>query len=217
MREVNIVPVLDARTEIAAATPSKQDLIVRAARKLFLTAGYAVTSMDAIAAEAGVSKATVYSHFQNKEALFAGVMHDMCEESGGPKITDEMAGPPEVVLQMLGHSIAGKITDSQVISLLRVVLSGVAQFPELGRTYWQEGPGRARDMLAQYLADLARRGELEVPDPDMAAMQFIGIISGPFLLPLLLGVRDAPGQGEIDRVVDGAVAKFLAGLRLKGA
>ncbi|MHA1599182.1 MAG: TetR/AcrR family transcriptional regulator C-terminal domain-containing protein, partial [Alphaproteobacteria bacterium] len=59
--------------------------------------------------------------------------------------------------------------------------------------------------------------ELDVPDPDMAAMQFIGVVTGPFLLPLLLGVRDVPGQGEIDRVVDGAVAKFLAGLRPKGA
>ena len=207
----------NAGSEIAAATLSKQDLIVRAARKLFLTAGYAETSMDAIAAEAGVSKATVYSHFQNKEALFAGVMHDMCEETGGPPATDELAGPPEVVLHTMGRAVACRITEPQVISLLRVVLSGVAQFPELGRTYWQEGPGRARDMLVQYLTDLARRGELDVPDPDLAAMQFIGIVTGPFLLPLLLGARDAPAEEEIDRAVDSAVAKFLAGLRPKGA
>ena len=68
-------------TSVAVAAPSKQELIVSAARKLFLSASYDVISMDAIAAEAGVSKATVYSHFQNKEALFAGVMNKMCEES----------------------------------------------------------------------------------------------------------------------------------------
>ncbi len=205
----------NAQTEIAAASPSKQELIVSAACKLFLTASYDVISMDAIAAEAGVSKATVYSHFQNKEALFAGVMHKMCEESSGPQVSDDLAGPPEAVLRTIGLAITHKLMEPEIISLFRTVIAGVTQFPELGRTYWQEGPGRARELLATYLTDLAQQEELAMPDPHLAAMQFIGLISGPFLLPLLLGVRDAPTQSEVDRAVDSAVAIFLANLRLK--
>ena len=61
-------------TGTASPKPSKRDLIVEAARKLFLEAGYGTTSMDALAAKAGVSKPTIYSYFANKEALFGAVM-----------------------------------------------------------------------------------------------------------------------------------------------
>jgi len=211
------VTAQNVQTEIAAASPSKQELIVGAACKLFLTASYDVISMDAIAAEAGVSKATVYSHFQNKEALFAGVMYKMCEESSGPQVNGDLAGPPEVVLRTVGLAIAHKLMEPEIISLFRTVLAGVTQFPELGRTYWEEGPGRARELLATYLTDLARREKLALPDPHLAAMQFIGLITGPFMLPSLLGVRDMPTQSEVDHAVDRAVAIFLADLRPKDA
>ncbi len=206
---------MNAPTSVAAVAPSKQELIVSAAQKLFLSASYDVISMDAIAAEAGVSKATVYSHFQNKEALFAGVMHKMCEESSGPKVSDGLDGPPEEVLRTMGLAITHKLLETEIISLLRTVLSGVTQFPELGRTYWEEGPGYARQMLATYLTELDRRGDVSVVDPDLAAMQFIGLVSGPFLLPLLLGALEPPTPAEVERTVDRAVAIFLAGMRWK--
>lgn len=193
--------------------PSKQELIVSAARKLFLGASYDMISMDAIAAEAGVSKATVYSHFQNKEALFAGVMHKLCEESSGPHICGELAGPPEEILQAMGLAITRKLLAPEIVSLFRTVLGGVTQFPELGRTYWEEGPGRAAELLATYLTGLAKQEDLAMPDPRLAAMQFVGLITGPFLLPTLLGVGQPPTAAEVERTVDRAVAIFLAGLR----
>jgi len=202
-------------TSISVATPSKQELIVSAARKLFLSASYDVISMDAIAAEARVSKATVYSHFQNKEALFAGVMHKMCEESSGPKVDDDLAGPPEDVLRAVGLAIAHKLLEPEIIALLRAVLGNVAQFPELGRTYWEEGPGRARELLSAYLTELNRRGDASMADPGLAAMQFIGLVTGPFLLPLLLGAWEPPTPAEAERSVDSAVAIFMAGMRWK--
>lgn len=200
---------------VAVAAPSKQELIVSAARKLFLGASYDVISMDAIAAEAGVSKATVYSHFQNKEALFAGVMHKMCEESSGPKVDDELTGPPEEVLRTMGLAITHKLLETEIMSLLRAVLGNVAQFPELGRTYWEEGPDRACQMIATYLTGLDRRGDVSVVDPELSAMQFFGLVTGPFLLPLLLGALDPPAPAEVERSVDRAVAIFLADLQRK--
>jgi TetR/AcrR family transcriptional regulator, mexJK operon transcriptional repressor len=202
-------------TGITDVAPTKQELIVSAARKLFLSASYSGISMDAIAAEAGVSKATVYSHFQNKEALFAGVMRKMCEESSGPKVSDELAGPPEDVLLTMGLAITHKLLEPEILSLFRTVLSGVTQFPELGRTYWEEGPGYARDMLTTYFTELNRRGELSVLDPGLAAMQFIGLATGPFFLPLILGAQEPPAPAEVERIVDRAVAIFLAGVQGK--
>ena len=205
----------DAMTQGAAAMRSKPELIVAAARKLFLTAGYAVTSMDAIAAEAGVSKATVYSHFQSKEALFAGVMHDMCEDSGGPKISGELAGPPEVVLRIVGEGMNRKLAEPQVVALLRTVLCGVEQFPDLGRTFWDEGPSRVMGMLTDYLDDLVRHGQADIPDTALAARQFFGLVSGPFLLPLLLNVRAVPTRAELDNALGSAITAFLASIAPK--
>jgi AcrR family transcriptional regulator len=202
----------DAVTPGTAAMQSKSELIVAAARKLFLIAGYEVTSMDAIAAEAGVSKATVYSHFQSKEALFAGVMHDMCEDSGGPKISGDLAGPPEVVLRIVGETMTYKLADQKVMDLLRTVLCGAVQFPDLGRTFWNEGPNMVMGMLANYLGDLARRGAAHVPDSDLASRQFFGLVTGPFLLPILLNVRPVPSRAELDRALESAIAAFLAGI-----
>ena len=61
----------------------KQESIVEAAAKLFLQHGFGDVSMDAIAAEAQVSKRTVYSYYQNKETLFGDIMLLLCKEQGG--------------------------------------------------------------------------------------------------------------------------------------
>ena len=205
----------ESAEKIEAEPAAKRDLIIAAARKLFLTAGFDVTSMDAIAGEAGVSKATVYSHFQNKESLFAEVMGDLCSQIGGPNLPEEpLVGPPEEVLRTLGQMILGRILDPEMLRLLRTVLAGSAQFPELGRTYWSGGPGRFKQNLSDYLAEMDRRGEVSAPDPGLAAMQFLGIVSGPYLLPQLLGVEPPPTNEDLDRSLDRAVSAFLQYLKL---
>ncbi len=205
----------DLAEKIEAGPPSKRELVIAAARKLFLTAGFDVTSMDAIAREAGVSKATVYSHFQNKESLFAEVMGDLCCQIGGPNLEDEpLAGPLEEVLGTAGRMILGRILDPEILCLLRTVLAGSAQFPDLGQTFWSEGPGRFKRGLSDYLAEMDRRGEVSVPDPGLAAMQFLGIVSGPYLLPQLLGVEPPPTDRELDRGLDRAVSAFIQYLKL---
>jgi TetR/AcrR family transcriptional repressor of mexJK operon len=59
---------------------AKRQAILDAAKTLFLTKGYANTSMDAVATQAGVSKLTVYSHFNDKETLFSAAVVAKCEE-----------------------------------------------------------------------------------------------------------------------------------------
>ncbi len=196
------------------APPTKHELIVAAARTLFVGGGFGAISMDAIAAEAGVSKRTVYSHFDNKESLFAVVMGDMCREFGGPDL--DGAPPvetPEAVLKAVGRMVLDRILSPHGRAVLRTVLAEAVQFPELGETFWSAGPGRVTRYVSDYLAERGRRGDLLVPDPDLAALQFIGIVTGPYLLPRLLGVAAAPSEAELDRALDHAVSTFLGGLR----
>lgn len=196
------------------APPTKHELIVAAARKLFASEGFGAISMDAIAEEAGVSKRTVYSHFDNKESLFAVIMGDICRELGGPDLDN--APPidaPEAILKAVGRMLLDRILSPHGCTVLRTVLAESVQFPELGEVFWNEGPGRVKRYVSDYLAELGRRGGLLVPDPDLAALQFIGIVTGPFLLPRLLGVAAAPSEAELDQTLDHAVSTFLDGLR----
>ena len=203
-----------ARERTGAETPGKHDLIVAAARKLFLGSGYGAVSMDAIALEAGVSKRTVYSHFQNKESLFAAVIGAMCHEFGGPSPDDLVAeGSPEVVLRAVARRILGVVLRPEALSVFRVVLSESPQFPELSRLFCATGPGPMENALTEFFAGLDREGTLRVADPEVAGRQFIGMIKGPYLLPLLFGVGERPSNDEIERTIDQAVDTFLNGLR----
>ncbi len=194
--------------------PSKRELIVAAARKLFLEAGYGATSMDAIAAEAGVSKRTVYSHFQNKESLFAAIMGDMCRIIGGSNpeepIPDE---EPEQVLKTLGLHILHSVLEPEALDVFRVVLAENATFPELGSAFWDAGPVVMKNYLAWYLTELDRRGVLSVPDADLAAFQFMGMIKWPCHIRLLFGAGKPPTKKELGIALDQAVSIFVNGLR----
>ncbi len=205
---------MQARNDEVPTLPSKQELIVAAARKLFLEAGYGATSMDAIASQAGVSKRTVYSRFHKKELLFAAVMGDMCQQMGGPKPEDPVPeGAPEEVLKILGRHLLSGVLQSEALDLFRVVLAESVQFPELGEVFWNTGPERVKCLLSGYLAKLDRAGILSVPNPDLAALQFIGMVNWPYHTPLLFGIGKPPTDEELDRALVQAVAVFLGGLR----
>src|SRR6476660_2901884 len=83
-RAVNPIAYKEARPmsmpDMREEAVGKAAIVLRAARRAFLAAGFGAVSMDAIAREAGVSKATVYAHFGSKEALFSAVVAEVAEE-----------------------------------------------------------------------------------------------------------------------------------------
>lgn len=196
---------------------SKRELIVAAARKLFLDFGFGATSMDAIAAEAGVSKRTVYSHFENKESLFAAIMGNMCEIVGGTGPTQPMPdAPPEEGLKTIGRHILDSVLQPEATRVFRVVVAENATFPELGKAFWEAGPVMMMSYLSTYLAELDRRGALSVPDPDLAAFQFMGMIKWPYHIAMLFGAGAPPARKELERALDHAVTVFINGLKPRG-
>jgi TetR/AcrR family transcriptional repressor of mexJK operon len=204
-----------ARKEDPSRTPStKRELIVAAGRKLFMEAGYGATSMDAIAHEAGVSKRTVYDYFRNKEALFAAIIGDFCHQMIGPGPDDPIPdGPPEQVLSELGRNIVFCVAQPGALDVFRVILAESPKFPELGDLFWKAGPEHVKRYLSRYLEKLDRDGTLSVPDPDLAALQFVGMVKWPIDIPLMFGIGEPPGEVELNRTIDQAVATFLDGLR----
>lgn len=203
------------RKKLSAAPLSKGELIVNAARKLFLEEGFGATSMDAIAHQAGVSKPTLYSHFQNKHSLFSEVMVMLCNETGGPNMIEEIftsQRPPHLVLIQAGKFLLNRALHPTGIALFRTVLAEAPKFPELGKVFWETGPQRFTERLSQYLASQKRKSRFRIPNPLAAAELFRAMIIGTYVLPALVGVAPTMTDKERDRRITHTVSAFLNSL-----
>lgn len=207
-RTRNTVPVKDA-SPATPASPKRQALETAAAR-VFLRDGYAGASVDVIAREAGVSKATLYSHFRSKEELFGAIICQQCGQFVVEAQTSEAAGAgPEQILRRLGERFLGNTLSPNLLALYRVVASEAYRFPALGKTVYESGPGPARLALADYLRDLTKKGRLAVKHPEMAADQFFGSLLGGIHFRQLLEIEEPPTKRMIETWVDNAVTAFL--------
>lgn len=192
------------------ASPKRQ-AIEQAATRVFLRDGYAGTSVDTIAREAGVSKATLYSHFRSKEQLFGSIICQQCGQFVVEAQTSEAFGAgPDLILRKLGQRFLKNILSPHVLALFRVVAGEAHRFPALGRTIYEAGPAPARVALAGYFRELTRKGRLQVKHPEIAADQFFGALLGGIHFRQLLAVEKAPTARMIDAWVEVAVETFLA-------
>lgn len=181
-----------------------------AAARVFLRDGYAGASVDVIAREAGVSKATLYSHFRSKEALFGAIICQQCGQWVVEAQTSEAAGAsPEQILRRLGERFLENTLSPNLLALYRVVAGEAYRFPALGKTVYESGPGPARLALADYLRELTKKGRLAVKHPEMAADQFFGALLGGVHFRQILQIEEPPTKRRIEAWVDNAVTVFL--------
>ncbi len=196
----------------ASAGSAKQDAIIEAAAEVFLEQGFGSASMDEIARRAGVSKATVYSHFDSKPALFGAIVQHRCQRTMSAMLAEMSDQPVAETLTAVGRQFLDVLMMPGSLPLYRVVLAEAPRFPELGRIFYEAGPDRCAVALAQYLTDLHGRGVLDVPDARWAAEQFLGAVLGQVHIRMLLMVAgEAPGPEERTRYVAAAVSTFLNG------
>jgi len=193
----------------------KRRAILEAATTTFLRHGYRGTSMDDIAATAGVSKQTVYKHFADKQRLFTEIVTTTVDQVADP-VQDEVlqlrdSGDLEDDLRDLARRQVAAVMQPRLLQLRRLVISEAGRFPELGRTFYERGPGRTIEALATVFEGLAARGELELEDPQLAATHFNWLImSSPLNEAMLLGRDEPPAVAELERYADTGVRAFLA-------
>lgn len=194
-------------TVLQVANP-KHDVICDAARRVFLRDGYRA-SMDLVAAEAGVSKQTVYNHFGSKEGLFRAII-GACSEEFLTVLVEREPGrrDPGETLRQLGARFLGFVLDPASLALHRMLVAEAPRFPDLAAEVYGAGPGQAVRRLAAYLEQQHRRGTLVVPDPVLSAEQFLSSLMGHVHFRALLGVAE-PSAAEVERAVNHAVATFL--------
>ncbi len=196
-----------------AMDTAKRRQIVDGARKIFLANGFDGASMNDIAREAGVSKGTLYVYFSNKERLFAAIVGEECFSyletvfDFDPESTDI-----ETVLTRIGTAVATLLTNPNKISAMRAVIGIVEHMPEMGEQFFKRGPCRPRDRLATYLDHCVKTALLDIADTTLAATQFLEMVKGPLVTPLLFNaVKEAPDDKTVKATISSAIRVFLRG------
>ncbi len=192
------------------APVGKAESILAAAKRTFLASGFGAVSMDTIAREAGVSKATVYAHFAGKEELFGAVIGRECGLYFARFSPGEL-DPNNVraSLTVLGRRFLELVLSSDAIALHRIILGEVTRFPGLGEVFWRAGPERQRVQIEAFLQVAASCGTLSVPDTRLAAEQFVSLVRGDIQLRHLLRLEVKAREREIQIAVRGAVDTFI--------
>ena len=188
--------------------------ILAAATTAFLRDGYSATTMDMIAAEARVSKRTVYNNFHDKEALFREVTLGATEiaEDFATQLAAELADPDdlEAALLNLARRLSERAGDLRVVRLRHLLIGEAHRFPDLAAEYYRLAPGRVIATLAEAFDSLADRGRLDITDPTRAAEHFAFLTLGHTLDRAMFDGRDRTQKTDAQRRADDGVRAFLA-------
>ncbi len=200
MSSINRPDCKPERKKSAAKTAA----ILNGAMQEFLANGYAAASMDRIAGVAGVSKATVYSHFHDKSSLFAALVQQLAENkfkatSFDPRDESTMKGEPKVVLTQLAKEVLDESAcDPQFCEFMRLIIGESGRFPELSRPYIENVAKPLIEGLTRYLSSCK---DLTLSDPEASARTFLGALVYFVMLQRILGGAELMPM-ESDRIVN---------------
>ncbi len=188
----------------------KRAAILDAAKRLFPREGFGGVSMDQIAAEAAVSKLTVYSHFGDKETLFAAAVRAKCEEMLPDDLFQQTpTGPLREQLMAIAAGFFALVSSEEAISTHRMMIApGNADDP-LRKLFWEAGPQRTHDAFATFLKARVDAGEMQIPQVEHASEQFFALLKGQMHGKMLCGICDKPSRGEVMAHVEATVDMFM--------
>jgi TetR/AcrR family transcriptional regulator, mexJK operon transcriptional repressor len=194
-------------------TPARSDKraqVLLAARKVFLEHGYEGASMDAIAAAASVSKATVYAYFEGKDRLFTEMVAGYCEEQQAAvaEIEAENLAIGEALRRIL-LTMMCYVAHPKAIAFSNMIVGQAPRFPELGRIFVRSGAMQLQGQLAGVLRRAAERGEIELDDPTLAAELLIGMVRGVVQARSLRAGGTPLPEAELATLA-GAAARLIA-------
>lgn len=192
---------------------AKRVSILEAATDVFCREGYVGANIDMIAAEAGVSRQTIYNHHGDKEKLFVAVVQALTERANAG-IFATLATFPDQPADLQGELVEFAVRlnrnclcNSDGQHLRKLIEAEGRRYPELFSTWRQDGPSKTWAALAARFARLAHSGYLDVDDPDIAARQFLALIDADLKISMLLG--DQVDEKRAREAAGNAVRTFL--------
>ncbi|MEV6155898.1 TetR/AcrR family transcriptional regulator [Nonomuraea sp. NPDC052129] len=172
----------------------KRQAILEGAFTVFARLGYAQAGVQDIAAEAGVAKPTVYNHMTDKATLFRHALEAAAQTVLSERLAalDPLAVPGDdlpATLEGVAYELLRLHTDQRSCSLKRLLYSEITTFPDALDLVLDSGPHRLNQALADRLARLALSGRLRTTDPDLAAEQFMALLTGPLEARTRMGTQ----------------------------
>ena len=197
-------------SEQTTAWQKKHATIVEAAKEVFIAKGYSATSMDAIAAQANVSKVTVYNHFKNKKELFSLIMVAHCRglAPDQPLIKFDANKPPRAILIKFCHRFIDALIQPNSVALMRRIIAEIDTFPDLAQSMWHEGMPILQS-FCQYLTEEEKAGRMQIAEIEIAARQLLGMIKENTVYPIWFGLKPKLNDKHIDQVIEKSVDLFL--------
>lgn len=189
----------------------KYDQVITGARAVFMREGYEGASVDVIARDAGVSKATLYSYFQDKQALFLAVLEGEC--STQKKASMEVACQSqdiETALHVMASSMLCFLMSEDGLAIFRICVAEAQRFPELGAAFYESGPKNGMEQLSAFMAGPTAQAALNISDPRQAADTFMQLCRSDLMLQRLMGVAPVPDEATIKAQAEQVVKTFLA-------
>ncbi|MGR8935844.1 MAG: TetR/AcrR family transcriptional regulator [Gammaproteobacteria bacterium] len=185
-----------------------RDRLLDAALKLFLEHGYGNLNMETIARDAHVSLRTLYNQFGGKAGLF-GALIRRCSDQFVAGLSD--ADAPEEALAAFARQFLLRITRPDVVRLRAILIGEAPRFPELATQFYEQGPQRTLEHLAEFFAKHQKKGYFLAIDPRFLAEQFVSSLRSERLQQLQLGLAATPDEQEVDVWARQATRLFLYG------
>jgi AcrR family transcriptional regulator len=211
--ESSYLPDRSAAMQPVRGNYNKRCRIIEAATKVFCRDGYLGASIDAVAAEAGVSRQTIYNQIGDKEKLFAETVRAITERSSAilvKTLASFPSKPHDIEMELIEFAVrltGNCICDDDAVAMRKLIENEGRRYPALFETWKEYGPRKDWPAIAGRFARLAADGAIELDDPDLAARQFMALISAD--LPESPSPDEAPDEEEVRRAATNAVRTFL--------
>ncbi|MDQ9034386.1 TetR/AcrR family transcriptional regulator [Acinetobacter pittii] len=188
----------------------KRARILQAAKAIFLKSGYHGTSMNQIAQEAGVTKLTVYNHFQDKVNLFICAITETCEETLCTKQFDLDTSADFYQTLFIVCSRALQIIYSpEALKLDHVLLELAAEQNPLALQFFEASHTRMENQLAEFFQKAAQLGFIQADDPIYQTELLLTLLLGVRHHKVLLGITAAPNAQELEQIIRDVINLFL--------
>lgn len=200
-------PTATSTKPLTPRARAKRNQIRRAAQQLFLHNGFAGTSTDAIAGEAGVSKQTLYAYYPSKEDLLADVLQQLIQEFAAAYPTADLGdltldsrAALSATLHELAQGLVATLMQPDYLALVSVLIAELPRFPQLGTLFRNAVPEQVLGRVAGVLEQAQAQGVVRPLDSRAAAQLFVGPLLIDVLLNGLLNAGSSPVPPPDDRI-----------------
>ncbi|MDV6330439.1 TetR/AcrR family transcriptional regulator [Asticcacaulis sp. 201] len=211
MQTQNVTALKPHEPKGRMSSEERREAILDVATEIFMEEGYASASMSTIAARLGGSKGTLYNYFKSKEELFTAYVQRHCVFHRGQTtalLNEE--GEARKVLKNYATRYLRSFTSEQTLQNWRIISAESQKSPEIGRLFYESGPLSGVRILAGYFDKAQARGELNFPNAEQVAHQFVSLIHGRMIKARLMNYIPEPTDAEIAAEVDAALFVFFA-------